>query len=146
MVKILWFALVIVVATVAGIVVHTANVEWVLPWIAHQMNGQPLISSWQVRDLAIITAVEYGVATLVIYLLAREQLQRFSKLTTTVIFAALLLMLHGNLLRQPIMDFAIGNLLSVVLLQNGIKWLMWLLVSAVIVYGSEWVISHSSKR
>lgn len=146
MVKILWFALVVVAASVTGILVHIANIEWALPWIAHQMNSQPLISSWQLRDLAIITSVEYGIAAFAIYLLARNKLQRFGKLTTTVIFAALLLMLHGNLLRQPIMDFATGTVLSVVLLQNGMTWLMWLLVSAIIVYGCEWVIARSTRH
>lgn len=142
--KLMWFALGVIVASLVGIAVHVCTLEWVLPWVARQMGDKPRLSSWQVRDLAIFTSIEYGIAVLVIYLLAREKLQPLGKLRTTLVFAVLLLMLNGEFIRQPLMDYAIGHLLSVVLLENGMKWLLWLLVSATIVYGCEWRLSQTS--
>ena len=43
----------------------------------------------------------------------------------------LLLAAQGSLFRQPLMDFIIGNPLSVVAVQDGVTWVVWLVMCAV---------------
>ena len=49
----------------------------------------------------------------------------------------ILLTINALLIRQPLMDFAIGNPLHVVLVQNAFKWVPWILMAFIIVYGYE---------
>jgi hypothetical protein len=41
------------------------------------------------------------------------------------------------------MDYVVGNPLHVVLVQNGFKWLVWLLMSFLVVFGFELAIKIS---
>lgn len=121
----------------AGFVIHVIAVEWLPQWISGQMQGIEVQASWDVRYLAAATAIEYGLAAIGLYYLAREKLLSLGKLKAALIFSVLLTAIHGVFLRQPLMDFAIGNPLHVTLVQNGFKWAPWILTAFIVVYGYE---------
>lgn len=124
-------------ASASAFVVHVITIEWLPNWIGSQMAGKQVSPSWEVRYIAMITSIEYGVACLLLYHLLREKIIIKGKCIATLILFALLTALHGALLRQPLMDFIVGNPLQVVLVQNGFKYLVWLLISVVTVLAYE---------
>jgi len=126
-----------IIASLTGFVLHVFTVEWLPGWIGQQMQGIELQTSWAVRYVAGITSVEYGVATIVLYYLVRDKLLKYGKFKAAVLLSVLLLSLHSMLLRQPLMDYVIGNPIHVVLVQNGSKWLSFILMSFIVVYGFE---------
>lgn len=135
-----------IVASLIGFVVHVFTVEWLPGWIGAQMQGVELQSSWVVRYVAAVTSIEYGIAAVVLYALIRDKLLQYGKLKSTVFFSALLLALNALLLRQPLMDYLVGNPLHIVLVQNTFKWLPWILMSFIIIYGYEFIIKKFSKN
>lgn len=124
-------------ASASAFVVHVVTVEWLPNWIGSQMAGKQVSPSWDVRYIAMITSIEYGIACLFLYYLLREKILIKGKCIAILILFALLTALHGALLRQPLMDFIVGNPLQVVLVQNGFKYLVWLLMSFVTVLAYE---------
>ena len=133
---------VIALASSSGFVVHVATVEWLPAWVSSRMEGHTVMPSWDVRYLAALTAVEIGVAVMVLYRLCRPSLLRFSLPARTLLFIALMLATRGLLVRQPLMDAAIGNPIDVVAVQNLAKWLVWVLTAGVTVLGSEWLVAR----
>ena len=135
--KILLLLLVIVFASSSSFVVHVISAEWLSLWIGQQMQNAVLEPSWNVRYVALITSIEYGIAAVSLYHLAREKLIKYGKFKAGLIFSILLTAIHGAFIRQPFMDFVIGNPLQVVIAQNGLKWLVWFLMSIIVVFGYE---------
>jgi hypothetical protein len=90
-----------------------------------------------VRYIAAITSIEYGLAAIGLYYLGREKLLSFGKFKSALLFSMLLMAIHGVFVRQPLMDFVIGNPLHVTLIQNAFQWLPWILTAFVVVYGYE---------
>ena len=41
-------------------------------------------------------------------------------------------------MRQPLMDWAIGNPMDVVMIQNGLKALVWVVLASLSATGVEW--------
>jgi len=142
-VKIFLLLILIVAASLSGFLVHVTTMEWLPSWIGTQMRGIEIKPSWNVRYIAAITSVEYGIAAVSIYYLSREKLLTFGKFKCAVIFSILLMSIHAVLIRQPLMDFIVGNPLHVILVQNGFKCLVWALMSFIVVYGFEFI--HGSK-
>lgn len=128
-----------VIASFTGFVVHVFTVEWLPDWISGQMQGVEIQPSWALRYVAGITSIEYGIASIVLYHLARDKLMQFGKLKAAVYLSLLLLALNAMLIRQPLMDYLIGNPLQVVIVQNVFKWLSWILLSFITVYGFEFI-------
>lgn len=87
--------------------------------------------------MALISSIEYGVAAVALYALMRDKLIQHGVLFAVVIFSLLLTAIHGAFIRQPLMDYVIGNPLQVVLAQNAFKWLIWLLMSTLVIIGYE---------
>ena len=54
-----------------------------------------------------------------------------------VFLSICLAMVSGALIRQPLMDVVVGNPLHVTMVQNLFKWLVWMLLGFVVVYGVE---------
>jgi hypothetical protein len=67
----------------------------------------------------------------------------FGVFKASLLFSILLASIHGAFVRQPLMDYVVGNPLHVVLVQNGFKWLVWLLMSFLVVFGFELAIKIS---
>lgn len=135
--KALLLIILAVIASLAGFVVHVITVEWLPSWIGTQMQGLQLQASWDVRYIAAISSIEYGLAAIGFYYLSREKLLRIGKFKSALLFSVLLMAIHGVFIRQPLMDFVIGNPLHVTLVQNAFQWLPWILTAFVVVYGYE---------
>lgn len=142
--KLLQLIVLAVFASFSGFVVHVMTVEWLPSWIEVQMEGVKVQPSWNVRYIAGVTSLEYGVAAVGIYYLAREKLIFLGRFKAAILFAILLTSIHGALIRQPLMDYVVGNPIHVVFVQNGAKWIVWLLMSLVVVYGYEYIYSRKS--
>ncbi|WP_070965597.1 hypothetical protein [Vibrio sonorensis] len=135
--KLFTFFLISVVASSCSFVIHVATVEWLPSWVATQMEGLTVQPSWNVRFVALLTAVEYGIAASLLYVLARERLITFGRFNASLILGVLLAALHGAFIRQPLMDWVVGNPIHVVIVQNAFQWLVWLLMAVVVVFGLE---------
>ena len=135
--KLLLLIVVAAIASTSGFIVHIISVEWLPTWIGSQMENLTIQPSWDVRYIAGITSIEYGVSAVALYFFARDNLIRFGLLKASVIFSVLLAAIHGAFIRQPFMDFVVGNPIQVVLVQNGFKWLVWLFMAFAVVYGYE---------
>lgn len=119
-----------------GFAIHLATQAWVREWVASQMTGRSVAPSWDVRFLAAATSLEVGLATAFVYVLLRKALPGWPTISRGALLAAVLLAVSGRLLRQPVMDLAIGNPLPVVLVQDGVAWLTWatLCIAVAVVY------------
>lgn len=131
------YLLLAALASTLGFIVHVFAVEWLQPWISQKMANHSVIPSWDVRYFAMLTSIEYGIATILLYRLMRDKVIVHGKLKASLLLSVLLLGLHGALIRQPLMDVLVGSPLDVALLQNAFKWLTWILISVTVVYGSE---------
>lgn len=134
------FLIVAVVASASSFVVHVATIEWLPAWIGHQMQGVSIQPSWNVRYIA-----GDGIGAIALYYFARNKLIRLGQLKAALLFSILLMAIHGALLRQPLMDYVVGNPIQVALVQNSFKWLVWLLMSCCVVFGFEFVIKLTDK-
>jgi len=143
--KILLIVLLAILASLGGFIIHVITIEWLPEWIGRQMQDITIQPSWDLRYLAALTSVEYGLAAIGLYYLARERLLAFGKLKSALLFTVLLMGLNGVFLRQPLMDLAIGNPLHVTLIQNCFKWLPWIIMAFVVVYGYELIHKHPKK-
>lgn len=135
--KTLLLLILAILASLGGFIVHVISAEWLPEWIASQMQGLQVQPSWDVRYLAAVTSIEYGLAAIGLYFLGREKLLSLGKLKAALIFSVLLMAIHGVFIRQPLMDLAIGNPLHVSLVQNTFQWLPWIIMAFVTVYGYE---------
>jgi hypothetical protein len=137
--KVFFYIILVTTASLSGFVVHVITIEWLPDWIGQQMQGVELRPSWAVRYVAAMTSVEYGVSAIVIYYLSREKLIKYGKFKAFLMFSGVLLSINAILVRQPLMDYLIGNPLHVVMVQNVFKWMTWVLLSFVVVYGYEFI-------
>lgn len=142
--KIMLIIVVALLASASSFIVHVATVEWLPTWVGSQMEGVVIQPSWSVRYVAGITSIEYGLAASALYYLGRNKFLSFGLFKSSLAFAALLAAAHGSFIRQPLMDYIIGNPLHVVLVQNGFKWLVWILMSFIVVYGVELIVERAS--
>lgn len=136
--------LVAVLASLSSFLVHVITAEWLSSWVGSQMQGLQIQPSWNVRYIAAVTSLEYGFAAIGLYYLARNKLLVLGVIKASILFSVLLASIHGAFIRQPFMDYVVGNPLNVVLVQNAFKWLVWLLMSFVVVFGFEFVVKISS--
>lgn len=142
--KILLIIVIAAIASVSSFIIHVATVEWLPAWIGTQMTGVSIQPSWDVRYVAGITSIEYGLAACALYYFSRSKFVALGAFKASLLFAVLLAAIHGAFIRQPLMDYIIGNPFHVVLVQNGFKWLVWLLMSFFVVYGVEFIVERVS--
>ena len=116
--KLLLIFIVIAIASSSSFVVHVISIEWLPAWIGSQMKGLTTQTSWNVRYIAAITSIEYGFAALSLYFLARDRLIKYGLFKASLIFSVLLTAIHGAFIRQPFMDYVVGNPIQVVLVQT----------------------------
>ncbi|WKE64578.1 hypothetical protein PVT67_12985 [Gallaecimonas kandeliae] len=133
--------LIAALAANCGFVVHLVSAKWLNAWIAAQRQGHQIQPSWDLRYAALASGLEYGLPTVALYWLMRNRLGLAARVA---LLAVLLTALHGALLRQPLMDWLVGNPLAVVLVQNCLKWLVWWLMATVVVIGVEWLHQHGA--
>lgn len=119
-------------AATVGFVGHVSSREFVQSWVGSQMAGRQVAPSWDVRYLAWATSLEMGLGLVLLYALVRRVLPARTSVMRGVLMAGLLLAITGRLFRQPLMNLAIGNPGSVVIVQDGITWLLWLAMSVTV--------------
>jgi uncharacterized membrane protein YkvI len=115
-----------------GLVIHVASQESIKSWVASHMAGHHVTPSWDVRYIALLTSLEIGIGLVILYALVREALPGKSSLVRGILLGVLLLAIMGRLIRQPLMDLIIGNPVSVVAVQDGISWVVWLAMCIVL--------------
>ena len=128
------------VAAATGFVIHVASQDWLESWVSAQMQGHQVAASWDVRYLALVTSLEIGVGLVILYALVRSALPAKSSVGRGLMLAILLLAVMGRLVRQPVMNLAIGNPLPVVAVQDGTIWLLWLCVCLVVAAGYDFLV------
>ena len=131
-------SLMAVLATVASFGIHLATAAWLPGWLADRMVGVEMLASWDVRYLAGATSIEYVLGSMLMYALMRRSLLGWRPWARFVVFTLLILSTRGLLMRQPLMDWAIGNPMDVVVIQNGLKALVWIVVASLSAIGVEW--------
>ena len=115
-----------VAAGVVGFVVHVGTQAWVQAWVTERMHGREVTASWDVRYIALATSVEVGLGLVVLYALVRRAMPVKSAVLRGLLLGVVLLAVMGRLVRQPLMNLVIGNPLSVVIVQDGVSWVLWL--------------------
>ena len=87
--------------------------------------------SWDVRYIAFATSLEVGAGVAILYALIRGSLPFKSAVVRGLALGVLLLAVMGRLVRQPLMNLVVGNPPSVVIVQDGVSWVLWLAVCVV---------------
>lgn len=118
-------------AAFVGFLIHVGTQVWIQAWISERMGDAAMKPSWDVRYLAFVTSFEVGAGLVTLYALVRRSIPVRSAALRGLLLGALLLAVMGRLLRQPIMDLAVGNPASVVMVQDGVSWILWLTISVV---------------
>ena len=144
--KLFLLLLVALLASLCSFVVHVITVEWLPQWVGSQMNGISIQPSWNVRYIAALTSIEYGIAAVTIYSLCRDNLRAIGIYKGMGLYAILLAALHGAFIRQPLMDYIVGNPIHVVIVQNAFQWLVWVLMSVAVVLGVESVRKFTANK
>ncbi|MCX7545791.1 hypothetical protein [Marinicella gelatinilytica] len=144
--KIILLLVVAILAAFSGFVVHVFTVEWLPQWISTQMQGLEVKPSWDVRYVAAITSIEMGLGAVGLYYFGRYKFIQIGRFKSALLFSVLLLALNGRLIRQPLMDFVIGNPWHVALVQNAFNWLSWILMAFIVIYGYEYVVTLTDKK
>lgn len=143
--KIFILLLIAFTASMISFVIHVVSEEWIFSFVSIIMEGKEVAPSWDVRYIAALSAVEIGIAQLIIYILIRKVIPIKSSVIKGIILGTLLLMINGSLLRQPLMNYLIGNPLKVILIQDGITWIIWLLSSVFTAVSYEFFLSRFLK-
>ena len=71
-----------------------------------------------ITTFAFITETIPAAVTVLIYYLIQDHLPTQSRVVKGVVFATLILLMNGELIRQPIMNLLVGSPLTLVLLQE----------------------------
>ncbi|MDE9545319.1 hypothetical protein KKI93_21655 [Xenorhabdus bovienii] len=111
-----------------GFMVHVINIEWVVPYIRNEVNNISVLPSWDVRYLAALTSLETGLGITILYILIKKGLPTYTSFTRGIVMWLIELAIMGRLIRQPLMDYAIGNPFLISILQNAVSWINWLFI------------------
>ncbi|MDE2344970.1 MAG: hypothetical protein KGL13_00740 [Gammaproteobacteria bacterium] len=122
------YGVAIVVATVIAFYLHVWLVNTIDPYVSKIMSqGHYMITS--PRNSMYITAIA-GVTSLItigsvllLFLLIEPKLPRTSPILQGALLAILILLIDGQLIRQPLMNWLIGNPPLVVLLELSKVWI-----------------------
>lgn len=129
---VLTVAVAALLSSIAGFCLHVFSAEWLQHWIAARMEGRAMVSSWDVRVPAAISAIEIGLGASLTYWLLRSRFPALGWARGGLCLAGLILMIKGNLIRQPLMNFLVGNPVEVVAVQDGMVWLTWAVMGWII--------------
>ncbi|PHM73227.1 hypothetical protein [Xenorhabdus kozodoii] len=140
--KVVLFIILIVSILTAfiGFIVHVINVEWLIPYIRSEVNNVSVLPSWDVRYLAAFTSIETGFGITILYILIKKGMPTYNSFTRGIIMWLLELAIMGRLVRQPLMDFAIGNPFLISMLQNSISWINWFLICLITTFLYDYLI------
>ena len=127
--------LVVVISTVIGLSTHIYLLKIISPVIAERMQGvviQKPPYSVVITTIAYITFVFPAIGTVLVYYFIQDVFPGKSRVVKGVLFGLLILLVKGELLRQPIMNFIVGNPIKITLLQQSQVWLSNLIMCVII--------------
>jgi hypothetical protein len=119
--------------------IHVSTLSWIHDWVIQHMQGHVVTPSWDVRYVAGITALETGIGLVILYAFIRKALPGKSSLVRGLILGLIVLAVMGRLFRQPFMNILIGNPFAVVLVQDGINWVVWLVACVIVAMLYDWL-------
>lgn len=111
---------------VLGFFIHVALGSTVQAVVAENMKGVAILKPPYgplITSIAGLTALIPALFSLVLYMVIRKQIPGKAPLIKGLFFGALILLLKGQLIRQPLMNYLVGNPLWVVVLQQSEIWL-----------------------
>lgn len=120
------FILVVVTISLLGFGIHFVSLDWVMSYGEEAMAGHIVKPFGGIHYASAITSVEMGLGFLLIYGLVRNSLSELDFLDRGVLLGILMLMVNGQLFRQSFMEWWIGNPVSIVVVQGGIVWILWI--------------------
>ncbi|MEQ1975852.1 hypothetical protein [Xenorhabdus sp. SGI240] len=140
--KVVFFIILIVSIFTAfiGFIVHVINVELLIPYIRSEVNNVSVLPSWDVRYLAAFTSIETGFGITILYIFIKRGMPTYNSFTRGIIMWLLELAIMGRLVRQPLMDFAIGNPFLISILQNSISWVNWFFICLITTFLYDYLI------
>ncbi|KLU14381.1 MULTISPECIES: hypothetical protein [Xenorhabdus] len=140
--KVVFFIILIVSIFTAfiGFIVHVINVELLMPYIRSEVNNVSVLPSWDVRYLAAFTSIETGFGITILYIFIKRGMPTSNSFTRGIIMWLLELAIMGRLVRQPLMDFAIGNSFLISILQNSISWINWFFICLITTFLYDYLI------
>lgn len=125
-------ALAALTSAALGFALHLMTARPIARWVSEQTPNYVQGPSWDVRIPAALSSIEIGVGAVIIYALMRAALPMRTSIGRGLCLGVLLLAAHGRLFRQPLLDWLVGNPARVVLVQDGMSWLSWLLIGVVV--------------
>ncbi|EYU15846.1 hypothetical protein [Photorhabdus aegyptia] len=117
-----------ILTSCVGFVIHVINSEWVVPYIRNEVSNITIAPSWDVRYLAALTSLETGLGITFLYILIKKSLPTYTPITRGILMWLIELAIMGRLVRQPLMDYAIGNPFAISVLQNSVSWINWFFI------------------
>jgi xanthosine utilization system XapX-like protein len=127
-----------------GFAIHVASQSRVQAWVDSHMQGHAVTPSWEVRYVALATSLEAGIALVILYALVRTALPVKSSLARGLLLGVLLLAVMGRLFRQPVMNLIVGNPFSVVVVQDGVSWVLWLCMCVVVALAYDLLVPNNA--
>jgi hypothetical protein len=114
------------IASLVGLSFHIVMLREITPYVNKAMNEVTILKSpypTYINIFAYITVIFPGLGLATIYYFLRPYFTTQSRFLRGVILGTLILLLEGELIRQPIMNILVGNPISVALLQQSQVWL-----------------------
>lgn len=118
----LYFVISIVLVTTIGFVLHVYFFYYTQGLIASLMQGVDVLKppyGSAINVVAFLTAFIPTAAKVGLYYLIGKHLWFSSKLGKGFVYGLLLSLLRGELIREPVMNYLIGNPIEVIFIQQG---------------------------
>ena len=131
--------LVAAAASAVGFVIHVTDQNIVPPWVQRQMRGVPSAgppAGWTFAAAAL-SSIEIGAGYAILYALLRLATPTLRPIARGLLTGTLALALGGQLIRQPLMNWIIGNPIYVTLAMAVGPWLTSLAMGVVLALSYE---------
>ncbi len=93
---------------------------------------------------AALSSIEIGIALVILYALLRRATPGLNIAVRGIVLGLLALAIHGELIRQPLMNLVIGNPIDVALAMAAGPWITSIAMGLVLAFTYEWLIGPSA--
>lgn len=132
--RILLIIAISIASSFVGFVLHVYFTEFFFSFIEKELENISVTPSWDVKYLAAVSSVETGIGITILYYLIKDKLPFKNTFLRGGILSLILLAVMGRLIRQPLMDYAIGNTLYVSVMQNITSWIVWFAICFITIF------------
>jgi hypothetical protein len=126
-----------IIASLAGLSLHIIMLKELTPYITSTLNNTTILKPpypIYINISAYITAILPGFGLALLYYFIRPYFSIKSKVARGILLGLFVLLIKGELIRQPIMNILVGNPISIALLQQSQIWLTSLVMSLLVVF------------